>query len=118
MNVTFFTADDCYINSIDEIPEEAIIGGGIFTKNNISELLGCFKSGSTTQTDKLWQLSVNFSEKLSTIDQESIKELAVNWSEESSWRNKDINSRDLADHLLALKYGYSNSSQRIWVLFE
>jgi len=118
MNVTFFTADDCHFNSIDEIPEDAIIGGGIFTKDNISELLGCFKSGSTTQTDKLWQLSVNFSETLSMIDHEGLKEVAVNWSDESSWENIAVNSTDLADHLLALKYGYSNSNQRIWVLFE
>ncbi len=119
MDVTFFTEIDNFsLNNFDEIPEGSILGGGRFTKDNISELLGCFKSGSTTQTDNLWLLSTNFSETLSTIDDESLKDIAVHWSYESSWDNIDVNAMDLAGHLLELKYAYSNSSKRIWVLFE
>ena len=119
MDVTFFTeVDDFSFNSFVEIPEDSILGGGRFTKDNISELLNCFKSGSSTQTDNLWLLSTTFSETLSIIDNESLKDIAVHWSDESSWGNTDVNAMDLAGHLLELKYAYSNSSKRIWVLFE
>jgi hypothetical protein len=119
MDVTFFTeVDDNAFNSFDDIPEDSILGGGSFTKDNISELLGCFKSGSSAQTDNLWLLSVSFSERLSIIDDESLKSIAEHWSEESSWGNSDVNSIDLANNLLELKYSYSNSSKRIWVFFE
>ena len=119
MDVTFFTdVDGCSFNCFDEIPEDSIIGGGNFTKDNISELLACFQTGSSTQSDKLWLLSINFSETLSLIDDESLKDIAVHWSDESSWENTNVNAMDLAGHLLELKCGYSNSSDRIWVLFE
>ena len=119
VNVTFFTdVDDCAFNRLDEIPEDSILGGGDFTKDNISELLSCFKSGSSAQSDSLWLLSINFSETLSMIDDESLKRLAVDWSDESSWENSNVNETDLADQLLGLKYAYSNSSKRIWVFFN
>ncbi|KGJ97366.1 hypothetical protein [Colwellia psychrerythraea] len=119
MQATFFTktADDS-CNHIEEIPEETILGGGQFTKDNISELLSCFKSGSSAQTDNLWLLSISFSETLSTIDDESLKEIAGHWSDESSWLNTDVNTTDLAGHLLELKYAYTNSDERIWILFD
>jgi hypothetical protein len=119
VDVTFFTeVEDNSFNSFDEIPEDSILGGGRFTKDNISELLGCFKSGSSAQTDNLWLLSISFSETLSIIDDESLKNIAVHWSEESSWENTDVNPTDLENHLLELKYSYSHSSKRIWVFFE
>lgn len=119
MEVTFFTeVDDKAFNSADDIPEDSILGGGRFTKDNISELLGCFKSGHSTQTDNLWLLSISFSEKLSIIDDENLKELALHWSHESSWDNIGVDAIDLANNLLELKYTYSSSSKRIWVFFE
>jgi hypothetical protein len=119
VDVTFFTeVDDNAFKSSDDIPDDSILGGGRFTKDNISELLECFKSGSSAQTDNLWLLSVNFSETLSIIDDESLKNIAEHWSEESAWENTDVNAVDLANHLLELKYSYSNSSKRIWVFFE
>ncbi|MFT4870630.1 MAG: hypothetical protein ACI9F1_001386, partial [Colwellia sp.] len=55
MDVTFFTAvDDNAFKSSDDIPDDSVLGGGRFTKDNISELLDCFKSGSSAQTDNLW----------------------------------------------------------------
>ena len=119
MDVTFFTeVDDNAFKSSDDIPDDSILGGGRFTKDNISELLGCFKSGSSAQTDNLWLLSVSFSETLSIIDDEKLKKIAEHWSEESSWENTNVNEIDLANHLLELKYSYSNSSKRIWGFFE
>ena len=119
MNATFFTeVDDCHYSHFQDIPESAIIGKGPFTKDNISELLGCFQSGSSAQTDNLWLLSINFSEALSMLTDENLEEIAENWAAESSWENSDVNIMDLSANLLALKYGYSNSCDRIWVLFE
>jgi hypothetical protein len=119
MNATFFTeADDCSFSRLDEVPETSILGGGNFSKDNIGELLCCFISGSSTQNDNLWLLSSSFSERLSTVDTEGLKQLAVNWSYESSWEDTEVSPVALAGHLSEIKYAYSGSDQRIWVFFD
>jgi hypothetical protein len=120
MNVTFFAATvDCEVSSFEEIAEGAIIGGGNFTKEHVGDLLSCFKSSSSALSDNLWLLPINFSEELSIIDDDKLKSIAVHWSDESSWENTKVNAMDLAGHLLALKYGYLQySDKRIFALFE
>lgn len=120
MDVTFFAEnEDCDLNSFEEVPENSILGGGRFTKDQISDLLGCFKCSGSTLSDKLWIFSTSFSESIATIDDEKLKNLAVHWSNEPSWNNTNVNSMDLAGHLLELKYAYlSHSNERIFALFE
>ncbi len=120
LDVTFFAAiSDCDYSSFEEISESSILGGGFFTKNQISDLLGCFNCTSSALSDCLWLLPLNFTEAITTIDDEVLKDVAVNWSDEVSWENTDVNSMDLAGHLLELKYAYlQHSDKRIFVLFE
>jgi len=122
VNVTFFSElEDGSSNNFStskEIPEDSILGGGDFTKDNIGELLSCFRSGHSTESDNLWLLSTSFSETLSTIDDDSLKGVATHWAEESSWGGTDANENELANHLFELKCAYSSSSKRIWVFFE
>ncbi|WP_019028231.1 hypothetical protein [Colwellia piezophila] len=120
MDVTFFAAkNDCDFSSIEEVPESSILGGGNFTKEQIGDLLSCFKSASSALTDKLWLLPLNFSEELAIIDDEQLKNIAVHWSDEGSWGNININTMDLAGRLLEIKYNYlQHSDERIFVLFE
>ncbi|MBO9491820.1 hypothetical protein J7384_15780 [Endozoicomonas sp. G2_1] len=120
MDVTFFAANsDCDYSRFEEISESSILGGGFFTKDQISDLLSCFKCASSAQSDCLWLLPLNFSEALATIDDEALKDIAVHWSDEVSWENTDVNSMDLAGHVLELKYAYlQHSDKRIFALFE
>ena len=120
MDVTFFAAKvDCDVSSFEEIPEGSILGGGNFTKEHVGDLLSCFQSSSSALSDNLWLLPINFSEELSIIDDDKLKSIAVHWSDESSWENTNVNSIDLEGHLLALKYGYLQySDKRIFALFE
>ncbi len=120
MDVTFFAANsDCDYSRFEELSESSILGGGFFTKEQISDLLSCFKCIGFALSDCLWLLPLNFSEALVTIDDEVLKGIAVNWSDEISWENTDINSMDLAGHLLELKYAYlQHSDKRIFALFE
>lgn len=120
MDVTFFAANnDCDFSQFKEIPESSILGGGNFTKDHIGDLLSCFKSASSALSDSLWLLPISFSEELSIIDDESLKGMAVHWSDEGSWANTSVNSMDLAGHLLELKYAYlQHSDKRIFALFE
>ena len=119
MSATFFTeADDCSFTSLDEISDDSVLGGGNFTRDNISELLSCFRSGSSTQNDNLWLLSTSFSQTLSRLNSDALQEVAANWAEDSSWEGTSVNPMDLAGHLLEIKYAYSGSGERIWVLFD
>ena len=120
MDVTFFAEKEgCDLNSFEELQEHSILGGGRFTKNQISDLLSCFKCSPSTLSDNLWIFPTNFSEELATIDDEKLKEMAVHWSDEHSWENTNVNSMDLAGHLLELKYAYlSHSNKRVFALFE
>jgi hypothetical protein len=120
VDVTFFAEKEgCDLNSFEEIPENSILGGGRFTKNQIGDLLGCFKCSASALSNNLWILPTNFSENLAVIDDEELKNVAVNWSDEHSWVNTNVNSMDLAGHLLELKYAYlSHSNKRVFALFE
>ncbi len=120
MDVTFFAEkEDCDLNSFEEVPEGSILGGGCFTKEQIDDLLGCFDCSASTLSDNLWLLPTIFSELLVTIDDEQLKNAAVHWSDEHSWVNTNVNSMDLAGHLLELKYAYlSHSNKRVFALFE
>lgn len=120
MDVTFFASKaDCDVSCFEEIPEGSIIGGGHFNKALIGDLLSCFNCAGSTLSDCLWLLPINFSEELSTIDDNKLKNISVDWADESSWGNKNVNAMDLAGHLLELKYGYlQHSDKRIFVLFQ
>lgn len=120
MNVTFFAAkSDCDYSHFNEIPESSILGGGNFTKDQIGDLLSCFKCTSSALSDNLWLFPLSFSEEVATIDDETLKGLAVQWSDESSWGSSSVNVKELASHLLALKYAYlQHSDKRIFALFE
>ncbi|QTH71614.1 hypothetical protein [Pseudoalteromonas xiamenensis] len=120
MDVTFFAAtSDCDYSSFEEISESSILGGGFFTKEQISDLLGRFNCTSSAQSDCLWLLPLNFTEAIASIEDEVLKDVAVQWSDEISRENTDVNSMDLAGHLLELKYAYlQHSDKRIFALFE
>ena len=120
MDVTFFAEKEgCCLNSFEEVPEDSILGGGRFTKDQINDLLGCFKCSVSALSDNLWIFSISFSETITTIDDEQLKNVAVHWSDEYSWDNTNVNSMDLAGHLLELKYAYlSHSNKRVFALFE
>lgn len=120
MDVTFFAAkSDCDYSRFKEIPESSILGGGNFTKDQIGDLLSCFKCTSSALSDRLWLLPINFSEEIATIDDERLKDIAVHWSDEGSWGKTNVNSMDLAGHLLELKFSYlQHSDKRIFALFE
>ena len=120
MDVKFFAAkSDCDYSKFEELSESSILGGGFFTKDQVSDLLSCFKCAGSPLSDCLWLLPLNFSEALVIIDDEVLIGIAVNWSEEASWENTCVNSMDLAGHLLELKYAYlQHSDKRIFALFE
>ena len=120
MNVTFFAAQSgCDYSDSKEIPDGLILGGGFFSKNEIGDLLSCFKCTGSALSDSLWLLPLSFSEDVATINDEVLKGIAVHWSEECSWENTSANAVDLASHLLALKYAYlQHSDKRIFALFE
>jgi hypothetical protein len=120
VDVTFFAAKvDCDCSCFEDIPEDSILGGGNFTKDHIGDLLSCFKSVSSALSDNLWLLPINFTEELAIIDDEKLEDIAVYWSEEGSWRDENVNSMDLAGHLIAIKYAYlQHSDKRIFALFE
>jgi len=120
MNVTFFAANnDCDYSCFNEVPESSIMGGGDFTKDQIGDLLSCFKCTSSALSDSLWLFPVSFSEEVAILDGESLKGIAQHWSHESSWEQTNVNALELADHLLALKYAYlQHSDKRIFALFE
>ncbi len=120
MDVTFFAANnDCDFSSFEEVPESSILGGGNFTKDQIGDLLSCFKCVSSALSDSLWLLPLSFSEELAIIDDEKMKAIAVHWSDEGSWGNTNVNSMDLVGHLFELKYAYlQHSDKRIFALFQ
>jgi len=120
VDVTFFAANcDCDYSRFEEVPVSSFLGGGSFTKDQIGELLSCFKCTSSALSDCLWLLPLSFSEELATIDNETLKGIAVYWSDESSWENTNVNAMDLAGHLLEIKYAYlQHSDKRIFALFE
>lgn len=120
MDVTFFAAKvDCDTSSFEEVPEASTLGGGCFTKEHFGDLLSCFKSASSALSDNLWLLPISFSEELAIIDDEKLKSIAVHWSDEGSWEDTNVNSMNLAGHLLELKYAYlQHSNKRIFTLFE
>ena len=120
VDVTFFAAkNNCDFSRLEEIPESSILGGGNFTKNNIGDLLSCFKCASSALSDSLWLLPLSFSEELAIIDDEWLKTIAVHWSDDGSWENINVNSVDLTGHLLELKYAYlQHSDKRIFALFQ
>jgi hypothetical protein len=120
VDLTFFAAmGDCTVSSFDEIPENSILGGGRFSKEHIGDLLSLFTYSSSALSDNLWLLPISFSEDMDIIDDEKLKDIAVYWSEEVSWENTNVNSMDLAGHLLGLKYAYlQHSDKRIFALFE
>ncbi|KAF7783613.1 hypothetical protein PRUB_a3434 [Pseudoalteromonas rubra] len=120
MDVTFFAErEGCFLNSFNAVPENSILGGGHFTKEQISDLLGCFKCSALVLNDNLWLLSASFSERIAVMDDEQLKSVASEWSDEHSWHTVRVNAMDLAGHLLALKYAYlPHSNRRIFVLFE
>lgn len=120
VDVTFFAEnEDCALNSFEEIPENSILGGGHFSKAQISDLLGCFKCSATILSDNLWISPTSFSKELYCIDDEQLKSVAVHWSNEKSWINTSVNDMDLAGHLLELKYAYqSHLNKRVFILFE
>jgi len=117
--VFFAEKSDCDYSCFEEVPESSLLGGGFFTKDQISDLLSCFKCASSALSDCLWLLPLSFSEELATIDDEKLKELGVYWLDESSWENTHVNAMDLTGHLLEIKYAYlQHSDKRIFVLFE
>ena len=120
LNVTFFAAkSSCDYSRFEEIPESSMLGGGSFTKDQIGDLLSCFKCTSSALSDCLWLLPLSFSEEVATINDDKLKDIAEHWSDESSWGNTSVNAIDLADHLLTLKYAYlQHSDERIFALFE
>ena len=120
MDVTFFAAQgDCDCSCFEEIPADSILGGGNFTKDQIGDLLSCFKSASSALSDSLWLLPINFTEELAILDDEKLKDIAIYWSEEASWQDKGVDSMDLAGQLLTIKYAYlQHSDKRIFALFE
>ena len=120
MDVTFFAEkEDFELNNFEEVPEGSILGGGCFTKEQIVDLLCLFNCSASTLSDKLWILPTSFSERLVMIEDEQLKNAAVHWSVEYSWKNTNVNSMDLAGHLLELKYAYlSHLNKRVFVLFE
>ncbi len=120
MDVIFFAAkSDCDYSNFKEVPESSILGGGNFTKDQIGDLLSCFKCTSSALSDSLWLFPLSFSEEVAILDDESLKGIAQHWSDESSWAQTSVNASDLASHLLALKYAYlQHSDKRIFALFE
>lgn len=120
MDVTFFAAQsDCDYSHYKEIPESSILGGGNFTKDQIGDLLSCFKCTSSALSDSLWLFPLSFSEEVATMDDETLKGIAVHWSDECSWGTISVNAIDLAGHLLELKYAYlQHSDKRIFAFFE
>jgi hypothetical protein len=120
MDVTFFAANsDCDYSRLEEVPEASVLGGGNFTKDQIGDLLSCFKCTSSALSDSLWLFPLSFSEEVAITDDETLKSIAVHWSLESSWEQTSINALELADYLLALKYAYlQHSDKRIFALFE
>jgi len=120
MDVTFFAAkSDCDYSCFKEVPEASILGGGNLTKDQIGDLLSCFKCTSSALSDSLWLFPLSFSEEVAIIDDETLKGIAVHWSHESSWEQASINALELADYLLELKYAYlQHSDKRIFALFE
>jgi len=120
VDVIFFAAkSDCDYSNFKEIAESSILGGGNFTKDQIGDLLSCFKCTSSALSDSLWLFPLSFSEEVATIDDETLQDIAVNWSHESSWEQSRVNASDLASHLLELKYAYlQHSDKRIFALFE
>ena len=104
MDVTFFAEkEECDLNCFEEVPEISILGGGSFTKEQIGGLLGWFKCSASALSVNLWIFSTSFSENLAVIDDEQLKNVAVNWSDEHSWENTNVNSMDLAGYLLEPK---------------
>ena len=120
MDVTFFAAfSDCDYSRFEEIPESSFLGGGNFSKDQISDLLSCFRCSSSALSDSLWLLPLSFSETLTKVDDEALKNIAVHWSNEASWENTNVNAMDLAGHVLELKYSYlQHSDKRMFALFE
>lgn len=120
MDVRFFASkDDCDFSSFDEISEASVLGGGYFTKEQVSDLLSYFKCTSSALSDSLWLLPISFSEELATIDDEELKSIAVHWSEDGYWHDENVNSEELTSHLLALKYAsLQHENKRIFALFE
>lgn len=120
MDVIFFAAQsDCDYSHSKEVPESSILGGGDFTKDQIGDLLSCFKCTSSALSDSLWLFPLSFSEEVATMDDETLKGIAVHWSDESSWQQTNVNASDLAGNLLELKYAYlQHSDKRIFALFE
>jgi len=120
VDVTFFAANNgCDFSSLEEVSDSEILGGGRFTKDHIGDLLSCFKCASSALSDSLWLLPLSFSEELATIDDKTLKTIAVQWSDEGSWGNKNANAMDLVGHLLELKYAYlQHSDKRIFALFQ
>jgi len=120
VDVIFFAAkSDCDYSNFKEIAESSILGGGNFTKDQIGDLLSCFKCTSSALSDSLWLFPLSFSEEVATIDDETLQDIAVHWSHESSWEQSRVNASDLVSHLLELKYAYlQHSDKRIFALFE
>ncbi len=120
VDVIFFAAkSECDYSRFEEVSDSAVLGGGLFTKDQIGDLLSCFKCTSSALSDNLWLLPLSFSEELATIDDETLKDIAVHWSVEGSWENTNVNAMDLAGHVLELKYAYlQHADKRIFALFE
>ncbi len=122
MDTTFFRAPiNCKASEFRDIPEEAILVGGLFSKAHVADMLSCANCKPTNTDANLWQLPIEFSSYLADSNDEALKWDGVKWSELESWSGTDINSMDLAGHLLELKHSYLTSESNgnyIWCLFE
>ena len=122
------TMDVLFFNNIDrrmfsgwsEITEDLLLGGGRISKLQIIDLLRCLDLNVETVSENLWKLTAISTEKFATINDETLKDAGVTWSECESWAGVDVNAMDLAGHLLEIKYSYINQSNPtdIWLLFE
>jgi hypothetical protein len=124
LEVTFFTLDSAVeIKSFSDLEEDAIIGGGRFSKEQILDLLRCVCSQESLPLSEsnLWLVPLSFNQYFSAASDEEVMELAASWGDMPSWKDVDVNPMDLAGHLLEISYGYRSNKlnhSKIWFLIE
>ncbi|WP_196161763.1 hypothetical protein [Reinekea sp. G2M2-21] len=120
MEVLFFNNfEGKIVEDWDQIPESSFLGGGRFSKPQLIELFQCFHLSAEYLDDDLWRLSLSSTKKIVGSSDETLKNIAVNWALSPSWQGININTIDLAGHLLELKHNYigQSSPNGIWLLF-
>lgn len=116
--IFFVSTNSLTVDRFEDIQDGCIIGCGVFSKDNITDLLRLLDD-SLVYEGNCWLLPYETTKVLINSDDEQIKNIASNWSELNSWVNVAINSMDLAGHLFELKYNYvPHAGKRICVLFE